>query len=329
MDVTGNTSDTDNMLYGVLGTRSSGTSATGQVTLSNSNLLRNWYFAGSGGGVGEFPVNQRGLTSYTGSGFTIDGWYARNSMTVGVQSDGIHLNFPSGSTTLKGLNQTFTTLRNYLVGKTVTLSVIIKDFVSFGSTTYPRFGLYSGASAGVHSSAILTDVITGNGLFSITGQIRDTVLNYSNLNFTACYANSYSGSLTVVAAKMELGTQQTLAHLENGQWIINEIPNYWDELSKCQRYLKQVTNWSDLYTARSDTSNLYFFIPGATMARVPDTVTSKQVYFYAGSNYYTITDDITFTNQYGGIRGTMPKGNIPNNSGGTLTFASAFYISAE
>lgn len=200
----------------------------------NPNLLRNWYFAGSGGGVGELPVNQRGLTSYTGSGFTIDGWYARNAMTIGLQSDGIHLTFPSGSTTLKGLNQTFTALRNYLVGKTVTVSVLIKDFVSFGSTTYPRFGLYSGASAGVHSSAVLTEVITGNGLFSITGQIGASVLDYSNLNFTACYANSYSGSLTVVAAKMELGTQQTLAHLEAGAWVVNEIPDYEYELLMCQ-----------------------------------------------------------------------------------------------
>lgn len=328
MDVTGNTSDTDNMLYGVLGTRSSGTSATGQVTLSNSNLLRNWYFAGSGGGVGEFPVNQRGQTSYTGSGFTVDGWYARNSMTVGVQSDGIHLSFPSGSTTLKGLNQTFTAFQNYLVGKTVTVSVLVKDFVSFGSTSYPKFGLYSGNSIGVHSSAKLTGVIDGNGLFTATGTLGSNLLDYSNLNFTVCYANQYSGSLTVVAAKMELGTQQTLAHLEAGEWVVNEIPNYWDELSKCQRYLKQVINWSDLYAARSDTSTLMFFIPG-TMARVPDTLTSKQVYFYAGSNYYTITDDITFTSQYGGIRGNMPKGSIPNNSGGTVTFASAFYISAE
>jgi hypothetical protein len=62
---------------------------------------------------------------------------------------------------------------------------------------------------------------------------------------------------------------------------------------------------------------------------VPDTLTSQKVYFYSGSNYYTITDDVAFTRQYSGIRGSMPKGSIPNNVGGSLVFASAVYISAE
>lgn len=197
------------------------------------NMLHNWYFAGTGGGPGELPVNLRGQSSYTGSGYTIDGWYARNSVTVGVQSDGIHLSFPSGVTTLKGLNQTFTAFRNYLVGKTVTVSVLVKDFVSFGSTSYPKFGLYSGDSVGVHSSGKLTGIISGNGLFTATGTLGSDILDYSNLNFTACYANSYSGSLTVVAAKMELGSKSTLAHQENGVWVLNSCPSYNEELLKC------------------------------------------------------------------------------------------------
>ena len=41
---------------------------------------------------------------------------------------------------------------------------------------------------------------------------------------------------TFVAAKLELGTQQTLAHQENGVWVLNEIPDYGEQLRRCQRY---------------------------------------------------------------------------------------------
>ena len=41
---------------------------------------------------------------------------------------------------------------------------------------------------------------------------------------------------TFVAAKLELGSQQTLAHQENGVWVLNEIPDYGEQLRRCQRY---------------------------------------------------------------------------------------------
>ena len=43
---------------------------------------------------------------------------------------------------------------------------------------------------------------------------------------------------TWLAAKLELGTQQTLAHQENGVWVLNEIPNYGEQLRRCRRYLR-------------------------------------------------------------------------------------------
>ena len=41
---------------------------------------------------------------------------------------------------------------------------------------------------------------------------------------------------TWLAAKLELGSQQTLAHQENGVWVLNEIPKFGDQLAECQRY---------------------------------------------------------------------------------------------
>ena len=42
---------------------------------------------------------------------------------------------------------------------------------------------------------------------------------------------------TIVAAKLELGPFQTLAHKEGSKWVPNDPqPNYATELAKCQRY---------------------------------------------------------------------------------------------
>ena len=41
---------------------------------------------------------------------------------------------------------------------------------------------------------------------------------------------------TIRAVKLELGSQQTLAHQENGVWVLNEIPDYGEQLRRCQRY---------------------------------------------------------------------------------------------
>lgn len=45
---------------------------------------------------------------------------------------------------------------------------------------------------------------------------------------------------TFVAAKLELGSTKTLAHRENGVWVLNEIPDYGEQLAKCQRYYQVI-----------------------------------------------------------------------------------------
>lgn len=49
--------------------------------------------------------------------------------------------------------------------------------------------------------------------------------------------NTAIDNVKVLAAKLEPGTQQTLAHKEYGDWVLNEIPKFGDQLAECQRYL--------------------------------------------------------------------------------------------
>lgn len=179
--------------------------------LSNPNLLDNWYFGK--------PVNQRGQTGYTGIGYGIDRWKTINT---------------SSAYTLGGDGLTFTSknlrfdqlLENpgALIGKTVTFSALIMSNNAAANTAL---------AALVNGNAVNTKSIPAGavGCFSTTFQVAEGfegVRIYTTSGFT--------GDVTVAAVKLELGTQQTLAHQENGNWVLNEIPNYAEELAKCQRY---------------------------------------------------------------------------------------------
>jgi hypothetical protein len=149
--------------------------------LGNRNLLDNWFFPN--------PVNQRKQTIYNASGndWTIDRWYKRNTVTVSPQSDGLHLNFPDDQNA-KGLNQPFTgQIIQQLVGKTVTVSALVKD-VSFPTAPsyYPKFGLFSASSKYAHTNIAVAGTILGDGLWSATGVLSEEILNNAYLNFAAC-----------------------------------------------------------------------------------------------------------------------------------------------
>ena len=48
-----------------------------------------------------------------------------------------------------------------------------------------------------------------------------------------------ANDIDVKAAKLELGSQQTLAHQDkNGNWVLNEIPDFGEQLARCQRYFQ-------------------------------------------------------------------------------------------
>jgi len=58
-------------------------------------------------------------------------------------------------------------------------------------------------------------------------------------------SSSLNKTIKIRAIKLELGTEQTLAHQdENGSWVLNEIPDYHDEFLKC---IQSTADSSDAY----------------------------------------------------------------------------------
>ena len=206
-------------------------------TISNPNLLDNWYFVGGGSqqGGGQFPINQRGATAYSTAGtYTIDRWYNRQSLTASLISDGLKLEVTATS----GYPYFTQRLNNYqdMLGKTVTLSCLISG------TNDSLHGVQMVASSsngvGTNSTTLgITDVITAPGLYSETFTMPDEIsASHTGINIAFFFptTNRTVGDYCVVSAcKLELGSTQTLAHQENGAWVLNEIPNFDIQFARC------------------------------------------------------------------------------------------------
>lgn len=81
-----------------------------------------------------------------------------------------------------------------------------------------------------------------------------------------------SAALYIKAAKLELGSVQTLAHQDSsGAWVLNQLPDYGAELARCQRYLVPLS--SDLVQAVIiGTGMIFFFVPLPVTMRATPTI---------------------------------------------------------
>ena len=184
--------------------------ATGQgsaVRISNRNLLDNGDFRN--------PVNQRGQTSYTGNGYGIDRWrVSTNNSTAAVSVGDGCIDFTSDAS---GTYINFTSAVEKVQPGNYTLSFLVDDY-----TKAQQIYVQGGDSASVFDSNLLT----------MTFSVAETSAIAVGIQKKAA-----SSTLKIYAAKLELGSVQTLAHQENGVWVLNDPPpNYAEELAKCQRY---------------------------------------------------------------------------------------------
>ena len=101
-----------------------------------------------------------------------------------------------------------------------------------GSVTIGSNGItLNGTIAQILETAVGTDV-TASAL-TTEGVV---VASYDNNSKTISLTGT---GQTFVAAKLELGSQQTLAHQDaDGNWLLNEIPDYGEQLRRCQRYFQ-------------------------------------------------------------------------------------------
>lgn len=191
---------------------------------SNPNLLDNWYFVGGGSqqGGGQFPINQRGQTSYSGGIYGFDRWQVTGGGQVQISDNGV---IATGIGTYGGFQEYIENWENFKE-KTVTLSFLITEGTAINNGAY--MDILTGESE-------YTQNVTESGVCSLTVSLPQDITKLQ----CALITSPNSGySLTVLAAKLELGPVQTLAHQDaDGNWVLNDPPpNFQQELAKCQRY---------------------------------------------------------------------------------------------
>lgn len=196
---------------------------------SNPNLLINWYFAD--------PVNQRGQKTYTNGGYTIDMWFVaqrdyRTSVTV--DKDGVTFKIIQKGTNLNGAF--IYQRRSSIKAGTYTFSVLVSEvngssFMGIDRNVAPWGALSQEIPLKEGLNTVTFTVANDEGAIGIF--LAKRVLDIASFKF--------------VAAKLELGTHQTLAHQDAaGKWVLNDPPpDKALELLKCQRYY-QVFSREDL-----------------------------------------------------------------------------------
>lgn len=259
----------------------------------NPNLLDNWYFPN--------PVNQRGQTEYTPNWnqYTIDRWSIE-----GTTGD-IKVVVSTGCVDVKNMLQQSADhsiqfkqvlpTEICLPGKTYTLSVLTKNVVGSVSCYLAQSG------APYHTS--FEWPIT-SGLSTYTGVMLD---GQQRVGFTF----SAGASISLIAIKLELGPSQTLAHQENGVWVPNEIPDYGEQLRRCQRYFFRIAPINQVYIGLAycyTTSNARTSIRLPASLRALPTISNDNAVLAAGivstglESFFQVTLQI--------VGGDIMSGNI-------------------
>lgn len=143
------------------------------------------------------------------------------------------------------------------------------------------------------SVTISADGITLNGTMqqvletAPVGTVTASALTQAGVGEVVPTYNSETKTVTVTAAgeklvavKLELGTEQTLAHQNSsGAWVLNEIPDYGEELTRCMRYLQIISTPYDTsgngvaIGYANNTVDLWVPIPLAVPMRISPTPT--------------------------------------------------------
>lgn len=173
-----------------------------------------------------------------------------------------------------------------------------------------RWKLVSGSvtltSTGITINGTISQVLENAVGTNVTASALTTtgIVSASYDNASKTFTITGTGQ-TFVAAKLELGSSQSLAHQdEDGSWVLNDIPDYGTELAKCQRY-QVVIPTLDISGCTNNTTTLYANIPTPVPMRAMPSIENNGVFVARGNstaqtNLTASTYSTSFTPQ--GIR---------------------------
>lgn len=101
-------------------------------------------------------------------------------------------------------------------------------------------------AAQYNGMTLTLSVLKNTGLHTFTKVVSgwaDTTDIFAGFSAATAWLNAGE---TIIAVKLEIGPTQTLAHREGDKWVLNEIPDYGEQLRRCQRYFVRL-GFADQY----------------------------------------------------------------------------------
>lgn len=203
------------------------------------------------------------VPGYCGDRYTVDRWHLTTDGVLTVADEGIRL---TSGALFEPFGYEFSSL---LKGKTVTYSFFFAD----------------------------NTLVTKSAVIPSTWGNWDSLIEIGDIQLIGLESGKriwarYSSTTTAVAAKLELGDTQTLAHKEGDKWVLNEIPDFGEQLRRCTYYAEKVESddtpaITNSAFVPSGATSAVFILPYARKRTVP------VVHFNDVSNYRVIARSIS------------------------------------
>jgi len=231
----------------------------------------------------------------TTGGYTIDRWVG-NRAAVTLEDVGIVLRDATSGSYPALWQQKLEPAR--FLGKTVCFSILTTKGVYTTKYTLPE--TYAGGNFAPEG--------TGWGLMRISLEANCIVP-------TLRLEGDGKHSDPIIAAKFEIGDTQTLAHQDaDGNWVLNDVPDYGPELAKCQRYqIAHLGVGTDTYAAhatfgtvlgRGTEASLHIYLPVSIRTkpavslfgtlRAFNMVTNEWGPLVTGASVYSLAGNLLF-----------------------------------
>lgn len=249
-------------------------------TFTRPNLLDNWYFGS--------PVDQRG-------GYVVPPGMAykdvNTGVTVGTTTTYYTVTqFSNGNAiiTVDGLNRFVQpggfvrgyTGNGYTVDRWITdgKPVTIGSGIGVEAVSFLYQKLEQSTMDALHGKLITFSALTTSNGFLTGSWVVDNA-NQSDTRIAEndefiLFRSPWTGNgwgiysktaMHILAAKLELGPTQTLAHRDAaGNWVLNEVPEYGEQLRRCQRYCVDITPsliFNTMYSGFLSTTGCDFLVP--------------------------------------------------------------------
>ena len=204
-----------------------------------------------------------------------------------------------------------------------------QSYSTAGSFIFDRWKLNSGSVTINQNGILLNGEIQQKLEHSVGLPVKATALLSDGTIMSASYDDNLrifklsATNKTIVAAKLEVGTVQTLARKSGSTYILNDVPNYCDALQRCLRFLHiiagstGVTDFGFAYAPASNHVNYIHPYPVEMRAKPTMTASASDLVITPGATSDALTTtSISLTNT------TRQQGCIAVYASGITLYAS-------